>query len=116
MAASVLALLTGGAVWQLAFRAPAVDPVPLPEGLVSLTAVDGRRLLTDSQAIADFEPLMRFFEAQRRPAFCGVASSVAVLNALHPSCMATFEARTGPAAPTGSHDPRLNGCRRTVLR
>ena len=82
---SALALVAGGAVWQLAFRAPAVDPLPLPEHLVSAQAVEGQRLLADSTAIADYQLLMTSFEAQGRPAFCGVASSVAVLNALRPS-------------------------------
>jgi hypothetical protein len=85
IAVSALALLTGGAVWQLAFRVPAVDLLPLPENLVAATAVEGGRLLADSRAVADYQPLMWSFETQRRPAFCGVASSVAVLNALRPS-------------------------------
>ena len=85
IAVSALALLSGGAVWQLAFRAPAVDPSPLPDRLVAATTAEGHRLLADSTAIADYQALMTSFEAQRRPAFCGVASSVAVLNALRPS-------------------------------
>jgi len=85
VAVSALALAGGGAVWQLAFRAPAADPSPLPERLVAATAAEGQRLLADSTATADYEALMSTFEAQRRPAFCGVASSVAVLNALRPS-------------------------------
>jgi hypothetical protein len=85
MAVSALALLAGGAIWQLAFRAPDVDLLPLPERLVSLTAAEGGRILAESPASADYQPLMKTFETQRRPAFCGVASSVAVLNALHTS-------------------------------
>ena len=85
IAVSALALLAGGTVWQLAFRAPPVDLLPLPEHLVSLAAVEGRRMLDESPASADYRPLTRTFESQRRPAFCGVASSVAVLNALRPS-------------------------------
>lgn len=85
IAVAALALLSGGAVWQLAFRAPTVDPWPLPERLVAATAAEGQRLLADSTAIADYEPLMASIETQRRPAYCGVASSVAVLNALRPS-------------------------------
>jgi hypothetical protein len=85
IAVSALTLLAGAAVWQLAFRAPAIDPLLLPEHLVAATAIEGGRLLADSQAVADYQALMRSFETQRRPAFCGVASSVAVLNALHPS-------------------------------
>lgn len=85
IAVSALALLAGGTVWQLAFRAPPVDLLPLPERLVSLTATEGRHLLDESRASADYAPLTRTFESQRRPAFCGVASSVAVLNALRPT-------------------------------
>jgi hypothetical protein len=85
IAVSALALLAAGATWQLAFRAPAVDLLPLPERLVSLTAVEGRHMLAESPASTDYQSLMKTFESQRRPAFCGVASSVAVLNALRPS-------------------------------
>jgi hypothetical protein len=85
MAVSALMLVAGGAIWQLAFRAPAIDLLPLPERLIAATAVEGRRLLADSLASADYAALTSTFEAQRRPAFCGVASSVAVLNALRPS-------------------------------
>lgn len=85
MALSALALLAGGAIWQLALRAPPVDLLPLPERLVSLTAPEGRRMLAETLASADYQPLMKTFESQHRPAFCGVASSVAVLNALRPS-------------------------------
>lgn len=85
IAVSALTLLAGATVWQLAFRTPAVDLLPLPEHLIAATAVEGGRLLADSPAVADYQPLMWSFETQRRPAFCGVASSVAVLNALHPS-------------------------------
>jgi len=85
IAASALALVAGGAIWQLAFRAPAVDLLPLPEGLVSFAAAEGHRMLAESPASTDYPSLSRTFEPQSRPAFCGVASSVAVLNALHPS-------------------------------
>ena len=85
IAVSALALLAGGTVWQLAFRTPSVDLLPLPERLVSLTVAEGRRLLDESPASADYLPLTRTFESQRRPAFCGVASSIAVLNALRPT-------------------------------
>jgi hypothetical protein len=79
-----LALLVGGAVWQLAFRVPAAESLPLPGNLVSLSAAEGHRLLAESSSIADFQSLTTAFESQRRPAFCGVASSVTVLNALRP--------------------------------
>lgn len=83
--ASTLALLAGGTTWQLAFRAPAIDPLPLPAQLLSLGSVEGQRLLVDAAASADYPSLTTAFESQRRPAYCGVASSVAVLNALRRS-------------------------------
>jgi hypothetical protein len=85
IAVSALMILCGATVWQLAFRQPSVDVLPLPERLISLTAAEGRRLLDEGAASADYQPLTRTFEPQRRPAFCGVASSIAVLNALRPS-------------------------------
>lgn len=78
-----MTLLAGGAVWQLAFRTPAEDLAPLPDRLVALTSPAGARLLADAVP-ADYEPLLRTFESQQRPAYCGVASSVTVLNALRP--------------------------------
>lgn len=75
IAASTLALLAGGAIWQLAFRTPSVEPLPLPNDLVSLTAVEGQLLLAESSASTDLQSLTTAFESQRRPAFCGVASS-----------------------------------------
>jgi len=85
IAVSALALLAGGTIWQLAFRVPSAELLPLPSRLVSLTTAEGRRMLDEGPASADYQPLTRSFESQRRPAFCGVASSVAVLNALRPS-------------------------------
>jgi hypothetical protein len=80
LGASTLVLLAVG-VWQAAFTVPAFDPWPVPEGLVPLTAAEGQRLMVGAQS-ADYISLKRTFEAQRRPAFCGVASSTTVLNAL----------------------------------
>jgi hypothetical protein len=77
-----LAAAVGGLAWQLAFRLPATAPLPLPDRLVSATTPEGQRLLAESTGLADHPSLMASFESQRRPAFCGVASSVAVLNAL----------------------------------
>ncbi|MGM9487609.1 phytochelatin synthase family protein [Ideonella sp. YS5] len=85
-AGATLSLLVAGAglVWHLAFRAPGDEPLPLPGGLVSAATPQGQRLLAESTPQADHAPLSAAFERQRRPAFCGVASSVMVLNALHP--------------------------------
>jgi hypothetical protein len=81
LGASTLLLLAAG-VWQAAFTVPTFDPSPLPERLVPLTATEGQRLLVEGAASVDYTSLASMFEAQRRPAFCGVASSTTVLNAL----------------------------------
>ncbi|WP_172636068.1 phytochelatin synthase family protein [Synechococcus sp. PCC 6312] len=54
----------------------------LEAGLTSLTSRTGESLLETSQAKADVLPLMSHFVTQINPAYCGVASSVMVLNAL----------------------------------
>lgn len=84
LAASALALLAGGAIWQVTFGTPPDEPLPLAQGLVSLASEEGQRLMAQSPARADFQSLTSTFETQRRRAFCGVAASVMVLNALRP--------------------------------
>jgi hypothetical protein len=79
---ALLPLFGGVAIWDVAFRTPSIDVRPLPSGLVAADSADGRQLLADSQFIADYDSLTKMFESQSRAAFCGVASSVVVLNAL----------------------------------
>ena len=78
-------LLAGTELWNLAFRTPSIDRLPLPEGLVALESSPGQELLARSDSIADYDSLTRSFVSQSRRAFCGVASSVVVLNALRAS-------------------------------
>jgi hypothetical protein len=56
--------------------------LPLSPALTSLSSPEGTRLLNESTAKADFLPLVSQFTTQINPAYCGVASSVMVLNAL----------------------------------
>lgn len=93
LAGLALAAVSAGLVWQLAFTVPTAEPQPLPDRLVSATTPEGRRLLAESTGLADYPSLMAGFEGQRRPAFCGVASSVAVLNALRPAGPRLTQAR-----------------------
>jgi Phytochelatin synthase len=79
---SILSLLACVGIWNAAFRAPSIDLQPLPDGLVAVESPAGRELLADKDFVADHESLTKNFESQSRPAFCGVASSVIVLNAL----------------------------------
>lgn len=74
--------LAGVGLWNAAFRTPPADPLPLPAGLIAADSSHGKELLGENGFIADYESLTRNFESQARPGFCGVASSVVVLNAL----------------------------------
>jgi hypothetical protein len=67
--------------WKV-FSPPSVERLPLPKTLVSLESPEGQQLLNQSKSKQDFQPLSTHIETQKRPAFCGVASSVMVLNAL----------------------------------
>ena len=65
--------------WKLQ---PHPDPQPLPAELVSLASPDGEALLEEAEARADYDAMAANFESQELISYCGVASSVTVLNAL----------------------------------
>lgn len=67
--------------WKL-FSPPSVDRQPLSKTLVSLESPERQQLLSQSKSKQDFQLLSTHRETQKRPALCGVASSVRVLNAL----------------------------------
>ena len=77
-----LGFMSAVVVWHLAFRPPSIDLMPLPASLVSLDQAPGRSLLRESRFTADHADLAAAFEPQMRRAYCGVASSVVVLNAM----------------------------------
>lgn len=81
---ALFALLVLGSllVWDKYFRPPAIDLLPLPENLIALESPAGRKLLAESEFVADYGQLTANFVIQSRPAYCGVASSVIALNAL----------------------------------
>lgn len=54
----------------------------LPQNLINLNSSEGEKLLMDSKALQDFFPLSSQFVTQKNQAYCGVASSVMILNAL----------------------------------
>jgi hypothetical protein len=58
------------------------DTLPLSTGLIPLASIQGENLLLESQARADYFLLSNQFVTQINQAYCGVASSVMVLNAL----------------------------------
>ena len=60
---------------------PAAAETPAP--LIPLTATAGQALLLQPSTLrADYAPLAQWFETQANLAYCGVASSVMVLNSL----------------------------------
>jgi Phytochelatin synthase len=56
--------------------------LPLPSNLITLNSSEGEQLLLDSKTREDYWPLSLQFVSQKNGAYCGVASSVMVLNAL----------------------------------
>ena len=56
--------------------------LPLPESLVANGSPEGQALLTSANYLADYPKLMEAWEGQELISYCGVASSVIVLNAL----------------------------------
>ena len=73
----------GGFVgWKLY---PHDDPKPLPSPLVSAYSEEGEMLLEGTNIRVDYAQLSKTFQPQSLVSYCGVASSVAVLNALEKS-------------------------------
>lgn len=56
--------------------------LPLPQNLINFNSAEGEKLLINSQALQDYFPLSMQFVTQKNQAYCGVASSIMVLNAL----------------------------------
>ncbi|MBW4574106.1 MAG: phytochelatin synthase family protein [Aphanothece sp. CMT-3BRIN-NPC111] len=56
--------------------------LPLTRNLIPFNSVAGEQLLIESKARQDYWPLSMQFVTQNNQAYCGVASSVMVLNAL----------------------------------
>lgn len=95
----VAVTLFGGAgiAWWL--LQPREEALGLPDGLIALSVPDGRRLLRDSEARVDYPLLSEHFETQALRSYCGVASSVTVLNALGRSLDQSTFFDAGTAGP-----------------
>lgn len=78
-------------LYDAAFARPLPNPQPLPDALIAGDSQAGRELLANNIFAVDYPRLAGTFEPQARPAYCGVASSVAVLNALNPAARLTQE-------------------------
>lgn len=57
-------------------------PLPVPPNLIALAQPTGQKRLMSSAYQQSYWPLSQYFETQRNEAYCSVASSVMVLNAL----------------------------------
>lgn len=81
---ALLAIGAGSSYWiyHEVTSQPAYEPLPLTAELIPLMSVEGQGLIQDNPYLADYHALRKYFESQLRPAWCGVASSVTVLNAL----------------------------------
>jgi hypothetical protein len=77
----VVALLVG--VIALLPAVARAEHAQRPDELIALDTPPGEKLLAESTARADFFRLVDTFVTQERPSFCGVASAVMALNALH---------------------------------
>ena len=64
--------------------APAsAEQLPVPQNLVALELIQGEQLLFNAEARRAYFPLFAQFVTQENQGFCGIASLVMVLNALH---------------------------------
>jgi hypothetical protein len=61
---------------------PHDEPRALPSGLIAVDSAPGIARLEGAEAFADYQPLSNSYQAQILASYCGVASSVSVLNAL----------------------------------
>jgi hypothetical protein len=103
--ATGIALLLGtGVVWNEYLRAPPIERQQLPPNLVPLESPMGRALLDESDAIADYDDLLKNFVAQSRKGYCGVATAITTLNAAEVTG-APLDQRTLFANPSVNADP-----------
>ena len=61
---------------------PKQQDLPLVSPLLDLASVEGAKILAQSNAKADHSILFSKFQTQQYASYCGVASSVAVMNAI----------------------------------
>jgi hypothetical protein len=77
-----LVLLSAGA---------AAQSLALPDSLIDLRSPKGEALLLETQPLEAYFPISVAFETQKNQAYCGVASMVMVLNAIHAPAPSTSE-------------------------
>jgi hypothetical protein len=67
------------------------DTLTLPDALIDLRSPKGEALLLETHALEAYFPISVVFETQKNQAYCGVASMVMVLNAVHAPAPSTAE-------------------------
>ena len=75
------ALLIASSVAWYALAPPPVENLPLPADLIAISSTEGRQLLLSSPDRTDYAQLEPVLVPQSRRAFCGPATSAAVINA-----------------------------------
>jgi hypothetical protein len=86
---SALLAVASGVAW-LALSSPPAENLPLSPELISISSAEGQRLLALADGKADYAQLAPHLVAQTRRAFCGPATSAAVINAaLRPQPLVT---------------------------
>lgn len=86
---STVLIATAGVGWY-ALSTPPVENLPLAPALTSIGSAEGQRLLAAAASKTDYAQLVQYLVAQSRWAFCGPATSAAVINAaLRPQPPAT---------------------------
>src|SRR5512134_3996449 len=78
--AMALLLVASVGSWY-AFSAPPVENLPLAGDLIAISSAEGRQLLAATPLKTDYHQLEPFLLPQVRRAFCGPATSAAVINA-----------------------------------
>jgi hypothetical protein len=83
-AAAVGVVLSSGlvAVGWIGFSEPPVHHLALSQNLIAATSSEGEQLLRATSIKTDYGQLLPYFVSQSRRAYCGVASSTIVINAL----------------------------------
>lgn len=99
LAVALLLATAAGFAWYI-FAPPLTEDLPLAGDLISGASIKGQHLLAESAHKTDHAQLKPFLLPQRRRAFCGPATSAAVINAaLRPSNPVTQFSLFGTAAP-----------------
>lgn len=99
LAVTLLLATAAGPAWYV-FAPPLAEALPLASDLISADSAEGQHLLSESAHKTDHAQLKPLLRPQRRRAFCGPATSAAVINAaLRPSNPVTQFSIFGTTTP-----------------